>query len=102
MGITPIHRMDITPIDRSHPLDPLDLADAQEAWRGWVCSHDSPAIKLANVTVGVGRLGRASTVRFRANRTLSRHRRMTECDRGRVKTRLHDCVGSDTRAGGRT
>ena len=22
-------------------------------------------------------------------------------DRGRVKTRLHDCVGSDTRAGGR-
>jgi hypothetical protein len=45
MGITPIHRMDITPIDRSHPLDPLDLADAQEAWRGWVCSHDSPAIK---------------------------------------------------------
>jgi hypothetical protein len=23
-------------------------------------------------------------------------------DRGRVKTRLHDCVGSDTRAGGRT
>src|SRR6266566_7736265 len=38
-GITPIHRMD------SHPLDPLDLADAQEAWRGWVCSHDSPAIK---------------------------------------------------------
>ena len=45
MGITPIDRMDITPIDRSHPLDPLDLADAQEAWRGWVCSHDSPAIK---------------------------------------------------------
>jgi hypothetical protein len=44
-GITPIDRMDITPIDRSHPLDPLDLADAQEAWRGWVCSHDSPAIK---------------------------------------------------------
>ena len=42
MGITPIHRMDITPIDRSQPLD---LADAQEAWRGWVCSHDSPAIK---------------------------------------------------------
>ena len=45
MGITPIERMDITPIDGSHPLDPLDLADAQEAWRGWVCSHDSPAIK---------------------------------------------------------
>jgi hypothetical protein len=42
MGITPIDRMDITPIDRSHPLD---LADAQEAWRGWVGSHDSPAIK---------------------------------------------------------
>ena len=56
MGITPIHRMDITPIDRSHPLD---LADAQEAWRGWVCSHDSPAIKAGNVKVGVGRLGRA-------------------------------------------
>jgi hypothetical protein len=44
MDITPIDRMDITSIDRSHPLDPLDLA-AQEAWRGWVCSHDSPAIK---------------------------------------------------------
>ena len=27
---------------------------------------------------------------------------MTGFDRGRVKTRLHDCVGSDTRAGGRT
>ena len=36
--------------------------------------------KLANVTVGVGRLGRASTVRFRANRTSGQHRRMTECD----------------------
>ena len=24
-----------------------------------------------------------------------------DADRGRVKTRLHDCVGSDTRAGGR-
>src|SRR4051794_9184170 len=31
--------------------------------------------KPANTTVAVGRLGRASTVRFRANRTSSRHRR---------------------------
>jgi hypothetical protein len=44
-GITPIDRINITLIDRSHPLDPLDLADAQEASRGWVRSHDSPAIK---------------------------------------------------------
>jgi hypothetical protein len=29
-------------------------------------------------------------------------RRKSGFDRGRVKTRLHDCVGSDTRAGGRT
>src|SRR3954451_24564497 len=29
-------------------------------------------------------------------------RRESGFDRGRVKTRLHDCVGSDTRAGGRT
>jgi hypothetical protein len=36
--------------------------------------------KLANVTVGVGRLGRASTVRFRANRTSGQHRRMTASD----------------------
>jgi hypothetical protein len=26
-------------------LDPLNLADAQEAWRAWVRSHDSAAIK---------------------------------------------------------
>ena len=58
MGITPIDRMDITPIDRSHPLDPLDplnLADAQEAWRGWVRSHDSPAIKAGQRHSRVGR-----------------------------------------------
>ena len=34
-------------VKQSHPWHrcTLDLADTQEAWRGWVCSHDSPAIK---------------------------------------------------------
>jgi hypothetical protein len=80
--------------ERSHPLHSLDLADAREAWRGYAVyaqhtmgrrdGHCEVVArlqsKLANTTVGVGRLGRASTVRFRANRTSSRHRRMTECE----------------------